>query len=191
MADPAPSPPRRAFGPGGGPITERLLRALSLRPAFYRQAADDVTGTGPAGAFVCLIALVRAAPALYDLAQIERLWAVALLLVAAAAMLRWALIGAAAQPLTRLAGRPADYRRLLRTLGYAEAPTVFLAVTPALAPAWYLPAHVVLLAWPFAATAVALHAATGAPPARAVALAVPVFLVQQLTLALAMLGGAA
>jgi hypothetical protein len=61
---------------------------------------------------------------------------------------------------------------------------MLFALTPWLEPAWFLPAHVVLLSWSFAATLVALYAAECAPLWRAALVAVPVFLVQQVGLGL-------
>jgi len=184
MTEPTAPPPRRSFGPAGGPIAQRLASALALRHAFYRTAADDVGGTGPLGGFVCFIALLRESGTVYGLSQVERFWGVALLVVALLALLRWLAVGAVALGVARLGRSAAPFTRLLRTLGYADAPTIFIAIAPWLTPALYLPAHLGLLAWAFAATWVALRAATGAAGGRAALLAVPVFLAQQFTLAL-------
>ncbi|MDX2170557.1 MAG: YIP1 family protein [Deltaproteobacteria bacterium] len=178
-ADPVSTP--RPFGPTGGPIVQRLWSALRLDGAFYRLVAADAGGTGPVGAFVCLIALLRESGVVYDLSQVERLWALALFVFALLAVVRWLVIGGAALAITRLAGAPTDYKTLLRTLGYADAPTIFVAFGAYLPDSLLQVADITLLAWTFAATVVALRAATGATRGRGVALAVPVFIVQVAT----------
>jgi len=181
---PRPSHPPSGSAPSSGPLITRLTSALAVRLEFYRAAAGDVGGTGPAGAVICVIALVRDAPVIYALSQTMRVWSIALPFIAVAALLRWLAVAAVAFGLVRLGRVPASYASLLRVLAYADAPTMLLALTPWVAPAWYLPAHIGLLVWPFVATLVALRAASGASPARAALLAVPVFLAQQYGLAL-------
>lgn len=171
-----PSPP--PFGPTGGPIALRLWSALRLDLDFYRRIAADQHGTGPVGAFVCLIAMLRESGVIYDLSQVERLWALVLPVFALLALARWLLIGAVALGVMRLSGSAVSYRTLLRTLGYADAPTIFVVLGVWLPTEFLQLADVTLLIWTFAATVVALRAATDAPTGRAVALAIPVFVAQ-------------
>jgi hypothetical protein len=71
------------------------------------------------------------------------------------------------------------FRRLLRCLGFAQAPTLMLATLASVSdPTLYSIACIALLAWAFAANVVALRAAAQTATGRAVLLAVPVFLVQ-------------
>jgi hypothetical protein len=184
MTAAAPPPRRPTLAPSSGPLITRLTSALALQPDFYRAAAADVGGTGPAAAIICVIALIRDAPAIYDLSQTMRVWSIALPVIAVAALLRWLLVGAVAYGSARLGRAPASFASLLRVLAYADAPTMLLALTPWVAPAWFLPAHIVLLAWPYAAAFIALRAACGTTTLRAALLAVPVFLTQQFGLAL-------
>jgi hypothetical protein len=181
MADaPAPTTPR-PFGPTGGPIAQRLWSALRLDTAFYRQVAADTGGTGPVGAFVCLIAILRESGVIYDLSQVERLWALALPVFALLAAARWLAIGAVALGVMRLTGSATAYKTLLRTLGYADAPTLFVVLGTWLPTEFLQLADVTLLIWTFAATVVALRAAGAATTARAIGLAIPVFAVQVAT----------
>jgi hypothetical protein len=176
-AAPAPTSPR-PFGPTGGPIAQRLWSALRLDAEFYRLVAADTGGTGPVGAFVCLIAILRESGVIYDLSQVERLWALALPVFALLAAARWLAVGAAAFGVVRLTGGTTSYKALLRTLGYADAPTLFVVLGTWLPTEFLQLADVILLLWTFAATVVALRAASGATTPRAIALAVPVFGVQ-------------
>jgi hypothetical protein len=176
--------PPPAIGPSRGPIVGRLAAALFLRREFYEQAAADPTATGPSGAALCLIALVRESVSIYELAQVERVWGLALPVVVILALLSWLLMAAAAWLVARQVVRPpVDYRTFLRCLGFAQAPTMLIAFAYVLDPALYLAAHVLLIAWALAALVVAMRAATAVGTGRAVLLALPVFLVQQLLLA--------
>jgi hypothetical protein len=184
MSADAPAPRRPLIlAPNGGPIVSRLVSALTLRADFYAAATADTTGTGPAGAVICLIALVRDSPFLYQLSQTEKAWGLGLLLVTALSVIRWFVVGLVALAAARVSRSGGDYRALLRVLAYADAPTMFLALDPWLPSSshlLYLP-DIALNVWTFAATVVALRAATRASLARACALAVPVYLAQRIT----------
>jgi hypothetical protein len=184
MADAPLRTPYRPFGPTGGPIVQRFWSALRLDLHFYRGAAADGGGTGPAGAIVGIIAIVRDSPVLYAISLVSQVWAIALPIIAAAALLRWVIVAGVAFGILRLCRSAATFTSLLRVLAYADAPTMLFALTPWLEPAWFLPAHIVLLSWSCAATLVALYAADSGPLWRAALVTVPVFLVQQMGLGL-------
>jgi hypothetical protein len=71
------------------------------------------------------------------------------------------------------------FRRLLRCLGFAQAPTMMLATLASMSDSTlYLIAYFVIMAWAFAANVVALRAAADTTTGRAAVVALPVFLVQ-------------
>lgn len=176
------------IGPTRGPVVSRLAAALFLQRQFYEQAAAETTATGPAGAVLCLVALARESVTIYELAQVERVWGLAIPVVVIIALLSWLLMGATAWLVARPFVRPpVDFRRFLRCLGFAQTPTMLIAFAYALDPALYLPAHVILIAWALAGIVVAMRAATAASTGRAILLALPVFVVQQLLLAVSRL----
>jgi Yip1 domain len=189
MADAAPPPPspRLLSAPSGGPIVTRLGSALMLRREFFASIADDETGTSPAGAIIILIGLIRGGPFLYELIQSEPAWwGLGLVLVVLFAVARWLVVALVALGIVKLSRDASDYRRLLRVLCYADAPTMFIALGAWLPPTselFYLP-DIALHLWAFAATTTALHAATRCSFRRAAVLAVPVYLVQRITLGL-------
>ncbi len=184
MADAPLRNPYRPFGPTGGPIVQRFWSALRLDANFYRGAADDLHGTAPAGAIVFIIAMVRDAPLIYAISLVSQVWAIALPAIAAAALDRWVAVAAVAFGVMYLGRAATSFKTLLRVLAYADAPTMLFALTPWLEPAWFLPAHVLLLSWSFAATLVAVHAAGRCQLWRAALMAVPIFLAQQIGLGL-------
>jgi len=102
---PADTPPPRPLilAPSGGPIVSRLVSALTLRADFYDAVTADTAGTGPACAIVCLIALVRNAPFIYEISQTSKGWGLYVLLVALLAILRWLAVGLVAFAVLRVA----------------------------------------------------------------------------------------
>lgn len=176
--------PPATIGPSSGPLLGRLFAALFLNRRFYEAAAADTAATGPAGALLCVIALVRQSVTIWEIAQVHAVWTIALLVIVALALVSWLVLGGAAW-LIALVGAPqrVAYTRLLRTLGFGQAPTILLPLAYLFDPSLYWLAHVILLTWTFAGLFVALRAAAGTGPVRTVLLAVPVFLVQQVLLA--------
>ena len=174
------------IGPTSGPILSRLAAALFLRREFYARAATETTATGPAGAIVSLVALIRESVVIYEISQVWRAWAWILPILVTIALLAWLIIGAAAWVVTRPFLRsPPDFRRLLRCLGFAQAPTMMLAGLAVTSdPRVYLIAYLALMAWAYAAIGVAMRAAADTSTGRAALLALPVFLVQFLLLLL-------
>jgi len=173
------------IGPTTGPLAARLGAALTLRRDFYARAATEAAATGPAGAVVCLVTLGRESVVIYELSQVEKLWGVILPVLVVLALVAWIVLGAAGWVVTRLAATPPSFPRLLRCLGFAQAPTMMLA-TLAAAPhqALYLVLYLALMLWAYAAVVVALRAAAETSTGRAALFAVPVFFVEWLLLLL-------
>lgn len=184
------SPP--PIGPTSGPLVARLAAALFLRRDFYQRAADDPGATGPAGAIVCLVALARESVVIYEISRVWRAWGLIVPILVLFALIAWLLIGAVAWVLTRPLQSPPPYRRLLRCLGFAQTPTMMLATLASVSDARiYLVAYAALMLWALAGVAVALQVAANTTRGRAALLAVPVFLVEFVLLAVsryAMLG---
>lgn len=174
------------IGPTRGPLLSRVFAALTLRRDFYEAAAVDVSATGPAGAIVCLVAMLRESVVLYELSQVLRVWGLMLPVLAFLALGAWLLISAVAWLVTRpFVPSPPPFRRLLRCLGFAQTPTMMLATLAAVTdPTLYLIAYAALMTWVFAGIVVALRAAADTSTGRAVALALPVFVVQFVLLVL-------
>lgn len=136
-------------------LLNRILHAALLRPEVYDEAARDEKSWRAAAAVVCLAAM--AGPTAFT--EILGLWG--LPVQAIFALVRWLLFALLAYPLCRLvAAGPLPYGRLLRCLGFAEAPAVFLAVI------LFFPQVQDLLRlgvgiWLLAASIVAVRSATG------------------------------
>ena len=157
----------------------RIGAALFLRRDFYERAATDTAATGPAGAIVALVALARESVVIYEISKVWQAWTVVMPILVVIALVSWVLIGAAGWLVTRFAGSPPSFARLLRCLGFAQTPTMMLAtLASASDPRVYFVAYAALMSWIFAANVVALRAAAATTTGRALLLAVPVFLVQ-------------
>lgn len=169
-----------SIGPTRGPLLSRIAAALSLRPEFYAAAAADRTATGPAGAIVCVTAMLRESVVIYELSQVLRVWGLVLPILAVLALTGWLLIAGVAWLLTRPGSTATtSFGSLLRCLGFAQTPTMLLATLAATTdPTLYLLLYGGFTAWTFAAIVVALRAAASISTAHAVTLAVPVFLAQ-------------
>ncbi len=167
------------IGPTSGPLVSRLAAALTLRRDFYERAAGDATATGPAGAVVCLVALVRESVVIYEISQVWSAWTLILPILVVLALLAWLLIASTAWLATRPLHDAPAFRPLLRCLGFAQTPTMMLAGLASLSdPTLYLVAYFTLMAWVFAANVVAMRAAAQTSTGMAAVIAVPVFLVQ-------------
>ena len=156
-----------------GPLLRRLFYALLLRRAFYDAVAADRRATAPAGAVVCLAALARESVGLYEVSQAYKAWGLLLLLVAVFALMRWVVYAAVMYPIARgLSGRPIEYARLLRCLGFAETPAVLSVLAFVLDERLTPFITFAVGAWLLAATIVAVRAATGVPARRAAVIGV-------------------
>lgn len=175
---------RRLVNPSHGPIVPRIVNAILLRRDFYASVAADPHATGPAGAIVCMAALARESPVIYDFAQTYSLWGIAALGVVILAMAGWFVYGAMAYGLTRLiAPGRTTFKTVLRCLAYAETVSMLRLVALLADPLLYVPLHILLLIWSLLAVVVAMRAATGLAGARLWGLAVPCFVLQQAVLA--------
>lgn len=163
----------RPFDASSGPLLPRLLHAILLRPGFYQAVAADPRATGPAGALVCMAAVARESVGLYEVSQVYHAWGLLLLLIVLFALVRWVVYAAVIYPIARvLAGSGLGYTRLLRCLGFAEAPAILLALGPMLGDDLQPWLTFAVGAWLLAATIVAVGAATGAARSRAVVIGV-------------------
>lgn len=178
--------PQATVGPTRGPLLGRLAAALFLNRDFYAAAAADRSATGPAGALLCLIALGRESVAIWELAQVHPAWGMALVVTVALALLSWLVLGGTGWLVARVgAPRRVDYPRLLRCLGFGQAPTILLPLGYLFDPSLYWLAHILLLAWTYAGVTAAMRAAADSSTPRALLLALPVFFVQQVLLLVA------
>lgn len=135
------------------PFAVRFVSAVLLRPDAYVAIAEDPHGGPVAAAVVCVTAVLQPSVLTEEL----RYWAMPILVIFGVA--RWYAFTTIAHPIARaIGGRPVAYRRLLRCLGFAEAPAVFRALMP-LAGAWEPHVRFVVGLWVFAALVVALRAA--------------------------------
>lgn len=174
----------RPHDPATGPILARIGNAILLRRAFYDAIAADPRTTGPAAGVVCLTALARESSGIWSVSEAHPAWGLAAVAVTITALLGWLLYGLVAYGVARLLApaRP-EYRRVLRCLGFAETVTILRLAAFLVDPSLYLPLHLALLGWSFAAVFVAMRAATPASTARVVAIAIPTFVIQQAMLA--------
>jgi hypothetical protein len=165
-------PPARAVcSPSSGPLLPRLLNAILLRREFYDAVAADAHATAPAGAIVCLAALARESVGLYQLSQSLKAWGLVLILVVVFALVRWLIYASIMYPIARaLGGQAAEYKRLLRCLGFAETPAVVSMLAFVLDERLFPWVQFGVGAWLLAATIVAVRAATGVSAPRAVAI---------------------
>lgn len=145
------------------PFVGRLAAAMCLRPAAYTAIANDTGAGSLAAAVVSISAMVQPS------AVTEELGSWGLLLLLLFGILRWYLFTTLVYPIARLvAGKPIEYRRLLRCLGFAEAPAVINAAAP-YALTFEPLLRLVVGLWLLAATIVAVRAALDVKTGRAVA----------------------
>jgi hypothetical protein len=162
---------QRTVSPSGGPLLPRIANAILLRRAFYDAVAADRRAIGPAGAIVCLSAIMRESVGLYQLSQGSRAWGVLLALIVVFALVRWVIYASIAYPIARvLGGGTVEYARLLRCLGFAETPAM-LSVVGFVLDEQFLPwIQFGVGAWLLAATIIAVRSATGVGAGRAIAI---------------------
>ncbi len=152
-----PAATSKAYDPTRGPLLPRLVHALLLRREFYEAVAAAPKATGPAGAIVCLVAMVRESVRIYELSQEYKAWGLFLLMVAVFAV---------------MSGKQFGYTRLLRCLGFAETPAVMTVIGFLLDERFWPWVRLAVGAWLLLATIVAVRAATEVTLARAVVIGV-------------------
>jgi len=154
----------------------RLAGAAFLRSRVYEEAAGDRTTAAHAMAVVLLAALAQnlGNPTLAEIGGLVAIWVSILF-----GILRWfaftTLVYAAAR---LIAARPVRYRRLLRCLGFAEAPGIAKVLV------WWnheplvlWMASVAVCIWLLAAEVLAVRAAVPVGTRRAAVIAVVSFLI--------------
>lgn len=160
-------------GPAFVPFTQRVGAALVLRQSLYDYAATTPTAMAQAIAVVCFAGMVQPSTLTKELGA----WGmVASMLLA---LLRWfiyatLLVYPTARLITR---RPVEYKRLLRCLGFAEAPgllNLFAYLSTEPLPEW---TNVVIWLWLLAATIVALRSALSVTLVRAAVIGVVAFVI--------------
>jgi hypothetical protein len=132
----------------------RLIGGLRLKHEVYAVIAEDATATRQAAVVVCLSALAQPTVLTKELGA----WAIPIVL--GFGLLRWGLFAAIAYGVGRLVARkPLSYKRLLRCLGFAEAPAIFSFVAYSLDPPFAMYVGFFVWFWMLAAAVVATRAA--------------------------------
>ena len=178
----APSPRLRT-----APLFLRLLEAMILRRDLYERVAADPEAWRPAAAVVCVSSLAYGAlmgsPMLLALAHEIGNWILPLVLFFD--LLRWWIAAGAAHVMSlALARDRADFGRLLRCLGFAQAPKALalLALVADESIAEWLPR--VIGVWLIVSTVAAVRYALGVGMGRAAAIGILGFCVESLVLPL-------
>jgi len=118
-----------APAPLRGPITRRILDAMLLRRELYESVAADPLAGSQAAGVICLCAVAQPNP----LTPVIGAWAFVVAILFGLA--RWWVFTGLVWPVARLiAWRPVEFRRLLRCLGFAEAPAIVNVFGVALSP---------------------------------------------------------
>jgi len=113
-----------------GPFLYRIFGAIFLRDDLYRAVAADKEAWRSGAALVCLAAIAQHTvrpPSSMELWLVEQIgtWSLPLLLLIAVA--RWLVYSGVLFAISRLAcGSAVSYPRLLRCLGFAEAPALLI-----------------------------------------------------------------
>jgi len=164
-----------AVAPAGLSFLTRLAGAAFLRSQVYEEAARDRTTAAHAMAVVLLAALAQNLdnPTLGEIGGLVAIWVSILF-----GILRWfaftTLVYAAAR---LIAARPVCYRRMLRSLGFAEAPGIAkVLVWWSHEPLVHWMAAVAICVWLLAAEVLAVRAAVPVSTGRATAIAATSFL---------------
>lgn len=171
-----PAPARRLPKPPPGiasPFLHRILGAIFLRRDLYDAVAAEHDAWRPAVALVCLAAMAQLGvrpPSATELSVVEQIgtWSLPLFLILALA--RWVAYAAILYGTARLlAGPSARFGRLLRCLGFAEAPAILVVLCLFFEVdihffAWV---QVIISLWLLGATIVAVRAALATTTARA------------------------
>ena len=154
------------------PFTQRVASALVLREALYEYAANTPTAMAQAIAVVCFAGMAQPSTLTKEFAA----WGmIASMLLA---LFRWFMFATfIAYPTTRLlTWSRVEYKRLLRCLGFAEAPgllNLFAWLSNEPLPEW---TNVLIWLWLLAATIAALRAALSLTYARATVIGIVIFL---------------
>ncbi len=161
MSNPEPAPQTRtSFG-------RRLLGAAFLKIDVYEEVEHDQTATGQAAIVVGIVALAAAIGGL-------RMGPGGLIAGVLSAYLGWALWSGTCYLVgVQLFEGTADWGELLRTVGFAQAPGILLALR--VLPGVGLPLYLAVLAWMVATVLVAIRQALDFSTGRALATALAGF----------------
>lgn len=150
-----------------GPLTQQIFHAILLRRELFERVANDPEAGRLAGGIVCLCALAQ--PTV--MTEILGVWGLVVAMILG--VLRWWFFTILTWPVARLiAWKPVDYRRLLRCLGFAEAPSVLNLVGLALDASMQSWVGAAVGVWLLATATVAVRAACEVSTVRALAIAV-------------------
>ncbi len=170
----APRRPPNLLRPSRSPFLYRILAAMILRRELYEDVAADRYATGPAIAVVCVSAVVRhvlAPSAIMQIFQEEGIPTWGVLVIILLSVVFWLLFATLVFGIaTLLAGGPVGYPRLLRCLGFAEAPSLLGVIPFAVGGIWFVSLRIAVWFWLLAATIVAVRAALAVTTARAAAI---------------------
>jgi hypothetical protein len=165
----AAEPPQRTTLPAL--FFYRFIGGLLLKHEMYAAVAQDAAATRQAAVVVCLSALAQPTVLTKELG----VWAIPIML--GFGLMRWCLFAAIAYGVGRLVARkPLAYQRLLRCLGFAEAPAIFSFVAYSLDPPLAMYVGFFVWFWMLSAAVVAVRAAFSVSGARAAVIAVLSFL---------------
>ena len=161
MSNPEPAPQTRtSFG-------RRLLGAAFFKIDVYEEVEHDQTATGQAAIVVGIVALAAAIGGL-------RMGPGGLIAGVLSAYLGWALWSGTCYLVgVQLFEGTADWGELLRTVGFAQAPGILLALR--VVPGVGLPLYLAVLAWMVATVLVAIRQALDFSTGRALATALAGF----------------
>jgi hypothetical protein len=163
-------------GLSSAPLTARLFSAILLRRGFYERVAADPDATRLAAAVVCLAALAYGAALMHVGPEAEAFiaavgaWIFPLLM--GFGLVRWLLFTTVLYGLSRFLLGPTSYTRLLRCIGFGQAPALLSLVRFLGDDAMALWLRPIIVVWLLAATVVACRAALRTSTVRAAAIGV-------------------
>lgn len=143
----------------GSGLTDRLIAALRLDLSLYRDVSRDAAATGQAFRIVLLAGMCN------GLGLVPRLGGVGILAGVGAALLGWLLWCGVIGVTATLFGHRREGRSLLRTLGFANAPCVFLIL--GVLPTVGALIRLIVVAWLVATTVRAVQATFAVAAVRA------------------------
>ncbi len=155
--------------PAARPLVERLIAALRLELPLYVEVSTEPAAWGQAFLVVLLGGISN------GLSLVRLLGAAGILAGVGAAVLGWFVWTGVVFVIAALFARRQPGRSLLRALGFATAPGVFLIA--GIVPVLGRVARAAVVVWLVAATAVALEAVYGMSRRRAAVVSIAAFLV--------------
>lgn len=161
-----------------GPFIGRLVSAMLLRRDLYEAVAADPSALRSAIAVVLVSAVVQYSLVKMPVPEELSLWA--LLLGMLFAVIRWLIYAAIFYPLARaFTAEERPFPRLLRCLGFAEAPGIARLTLFFVDPSATVWVNAAVTIWLLASSIVACRAALSTTPVRAVLITGASFLLYQ------------